>query len=355
MTHVHLSLTIADNADVLPAVSSASARIVFADPPYNTGNPREYVDSFEPSLWCKNMGFLIREAYRIVRDDGVFVATIGDKALGDLLTLGDEVFGREQRIALIPWIDRGHGGSRFTTGGTDFMIVWAKDRRKAKKWRVPPEGLTEFLMVTRRTFEDTGSDTEAGTAQRAWARAHPEYPWARNWDRSINGSPARPAPLTSRSTQYDYAVTSPSGVVYRPEKGWRCPQRTFEDLDARGLIIWDRGFPRHMKILDETYTVAPKPVIERDRRIATKYVESLIGPGRFASPKDHNVLAYWFSLMSDPGDIVIDTYGGSGSVAEACAVIGCHCLTIERDLADVVIDRHKAIEKIYDVSISIEW
>lgn len=345
--HTH-TLYLTDNTKILPALPAESVDTIMTDPPYNTRQSREYPDTFEPQAWRAMMDAFLRQAHRLLRPSGVLFLAVGQTMLADALSLGDAVFG--PKIALLTWTDpRGHAGNRFTRAGVDYIAAWAKNLSLAQPWTEPLPGIDEFMTTVAEAFAATGSDEDAARAGRAWARAHPEYPWAANYPRSVHGTPARHAPLTARGNPYRYTVTRPDGTRVCPPDGWRCPKTTFDRLAENGLIIWSGACPKRLLPLDPGKGRPPSPIIERDRRQATDHLAGLIGRGRFAAPKDHRELARWIAMSTPIGGVVLDPFAGSASTGEAVmrlnAERGFHLssIAVEKNVTDVARDRLKTV------------
>ena len=281
------TLHLADNQTILPALPDASIDTIMTDPPYGTGRDREYPDTYTPAAWQAMIEAFLRHAHRLLKPSGVCFTAVAAATLGYAQRIGDAIFTPAHRIATLTWTDRGQAGGRFTRGGTDYILVWARDRTRARPWSEPLPGVDDFMDTVRAAYQATGSDAQAAAAARAWARTHPDCPWAKEYRHSLRGVPARHVPLTARGHAYTYHVTAPDGRRLCPPGGWRCPQTTFTRLAAAGLIAWSGRHPRRILTLDPTKGTPPAPVIHRDRRHATDHPASLLGPVRFASPQDH--------------------------------------------------------------------
>lgn len=343
------TLHLADNQTILPALPDASIDTIMTDPPYGTGRDREYPDTYTPAAWQAMIEAFLRHAHRLLKPSGVCFTAVAAATLGYAQRIGDAIFTPAHRIATLTWTDRGQAGGRFTRGGTDYILVWARDRTRARPWSEPLPGVDDFMDTVRAAYQATGSDAQAAAAARAWARTHPDCPWAKEYRHSLHGVPARHVPLTARGHAYTYHVTAPDGRRLCPPGGWRCPQTTFTRLAAAGLIAWTGRHPRRILTLDPTKGTPPAPVIHRDRRHATDHLASLIGPGRFASPKDHRELARWIGMSTPPDGTVLDPFAGSGSTGEAVMRLNAaHNLNltsilIENTTGDVARDRLTAV------------
>jgi adenine-specific DNA-methyltransferase len=129
-----------DNLEVLARLRGdfeAKFRCVYLDPPYNTGRRfREYTDARSPDAWRDMMRARLAMLHPLIAEDGAVFVEIDDTELGSLLTVMDEVFGRDQRIAIVTIVRSASVGHKTINRGpvnvTDYLLVYAKDRRA---WR----------------------------------------------------------------------------------------------------------------------------------------------------------------------------------------------------------------------------
>jgi adenine-specific DNA-methyltransferase len=108
-------------------------RLAYLDPPYNTGRTfAEYKDTAEPASWAKAQRSVAELVHPLLRMDGALVAEIDDTELGSLLTVLDEVFGRENRVAVITVVRSAATGHKSQNRGpvnvSDFLLLYARDR-----------------------------------------------------------------------------------------------------------------------------------------------------------------------------------------------------------------------------------
>ncbi|CAN5128453.1 hypothetical protein BH09MYX1_BH09MYX1_50780 [soil metagenome] len=130
LVHGDNAIVLADRAEAL----RGSLRLVYLDPPYNTGRTfAEYHDDVDPEVWGQRLEALARLVHPMLREDGALVAEIDDTELGALIVVLDQVFGRANRISIITVVRSAATGHKAKNRGpvnvTDYLLLYAKERR----------------------------------------------------------------------------------------------------------------------------------------------------------------------------------------------------------------------------------
>ncbi|HEU4701548.1 MAG TPA: site-specific DNA-methyltransferase [Conexibacter sp.] len=177
-----------------------AVRLVYIDPPYNTGKDFVYPDNFRDPLeeylrysgqlngdggrlrantetggrfhsaWLSMMWPRLHLARSLLRDDGVVVVSIDDGEAPRLRMVLDEVFGEENFVAQLVWEGGRKNDARFVSVGHDYMLVYARDlaelRERVGRWQVAKPGVRELQAEAERIRADHDDDYAAATA--AW-------------------------------------------------------------------------------------------------------------------------------------------------------------------------------------------
>ncbi len=166
--------------------------LIYIDPPYNTGsqdfayNDRyvDETDAYRHSRWLRFMERRLRIARELLKDTGIAIVAIGDNEHHHLRMLLDQVMGPANFLADVAWQGRVKNDRRFTGGGTDFMLLYGRDRdaltRAGVRWTEPKPGAAELLGVARRAYAAAAgrgraraqAGEEATTLLRTWVREH---------------------------------------------------------------------------------------------------------------------------------------------------------------------------------------
>lgn len=348
-----------DNLQVLKLLKNGYAgavKLIYIDPPYNTGDSFTYNDDFSVSEteylvatgqvdergqattakkermgrkhapWLTMMSARLAVARHMLRRDGVFLASIDSNEVHHLRLLLDAVFGAENFVDMMTWRGARKGDAKLTGGGQDYILVYARDREWLRtndiRWRERKEGLESVYAKVNELRNEYGSDYEAATkALKEWYRsladenpsnAHSHYD--RIDERGIWFPDNISSPNYRENLIYDWKGYSP------PDNGWRYEKSRMEELDADGRLIYPKDKSKRVQIkayLHMRETWAPSSVFYRDRRAASRQLDELMDAKVFDDPKSPDVLARLFHSLTGDGDLILDFFAGSGSSGQA--------------------------------------
>ncbi len=330
----------------------------YIDPPYNTGNERwAYNDNVNSPVirewlgktvgkegetldrhdrWLCMMYPRLAVLRQFLREDGVIFVSIDDNELANLLLIMEEVFGSQNHLATIVWEKGKKGDSKFFSENHEYIVAYSRNKAllvaQNTKWKKRKAGVDRVLAHYKSLREKHGENHEGIREElMKWyralpkddpAKAHKHYNWSDghglyfpdNFHGPDDGRESRP--------RYDIFHPKTGKPCAKPSTGWRWEE-------SRTIIALAAKPPRIHFGLDETtipcrktylFEASQEPfptVFYKDGRAATLAVEQLLGKGRFAFPKDADVLADLIGMVSEPGDIVLDSFGGSGTTGQA--------------------------------------
>ncbi|WP_369148743.1 site-specific DNA-methyltransferase [Burkholderia pseudomallei] len=311
-------LVFGDNLLALKALEqefTGKIKCVYIDPPYNTGSAfTHYDDGLEHSIWLG----LMRDRLEIIKrllhpTDGSLWVSIDDYEAPYLRVLLDEVFGRRCFIASNVWQKRYSRENREAIGDVhEYILTYAVDPMRFKQIRnkVPPT--PEQTKVYRNPNND------------------PRGPW-------------RPIPMTAQeghaTKEQFYEITSPSGAVFTPPKGrcWGLSKATFERLRAEGRIYFGKNGdsqPNVIRYLSEIEGYVPWTWWPHDEVGHTdeskKEIHALFGKvDAFDTPKPERLMKRVLEIATNPGDLVLDSFAGSGTTGAVAHKMGRRWIMVE--------------------------
>ena len=320
-----------DNLEVLKLLQKSyndQVKLIYIDPPYNTGNDFVYNDDFnEPirhylevtgqvdsegnrlvantdtsgrksSKWLSMMYPRIKLAHNLLKDDGAIFISIDDNEVHHLRLLLNEIFGPENFIAQLIWKSKSGGAndSAYFAIDHEYIICYA---RNAKSFKL-----------------NLDKEAEVTTS----------YPLS-----DENGKYALER-LDKQNLQYsksmDYEITGPDGLTYKlehktlgkPNATWRWGKET---VKARmNELVFKEG-----KIYTKNYKkegAIPRSLLIEERfgrtRTGSTEVNELLNANYFDNPKPTKLIRHLVRIGSDEGDIVLDFFGGSGTTAHAVLI-----------------------------------
>jgi len=294
-----------------PAVRG-KVKCIFIDPPYNTGSAFEhYDDGLEHSLWLGMMRDRLEILRNLLSEDGSIWITIDDNEGHYLKILCDEVFGRSNFLATSVWQARySRSNDASISISHNFVLAYAMN---PELWK---------------TIRNRLSRTASQESQYKNPDADPKGPWrAIPWD----------APNIRENLSY--AIFTPTGRERRPPPG-RCWSRTEDqwlELVRLGRAYFGRsgdGAPSFKQYLSEASGIVPntwwshEEVGHTDE--AKKEIQVLFGKSNtFDTPKPERLMNRIIEIATNPGDLVLDSFAGSGTTGAVAHKMGRRWIMVE--------------------------
>ncbi len=312
-----------DNLEVLKLLQSSyynKVKMIYIDPPYNTGNDFVYEDDFKDPMakykevtqqttksnpetmgrfhtnWLNMMYPRLRLAANLLRDDGVIFISIDDNEVTNLRKLCDEVFGEENFVTDIIWkhTQQSKNDERYFSRQFNHTIVYAKKITCLEKFRFE------------RTEEDNKNYSNPDN--------DPKGLWRSGDVRSPN----------YRQTMC-YDIVAPNGnVIKAPENGWRWSEETLKEKMLTGEIIFKTDFSGIIRkiYLCEQEGRTPENLWQGERfgttRNATAEIKNLFnGIAVFDTPKPKELVINMLQIATKNNDLILDFFSGSATTAHA--------------------------------------
>lgn len=289
-----------DNLLALKALErkyAGTIKCIYIDPPYNTGSAFEhYDDNLEHSTWLSLMKPRLELLRSLLSDDGSIWISIDDDEGHYLKVLCDELFGRNNFVSTVIWEKKfsPQNDAKWLSDSHDFVLVYAKNK---ETWRPNLLPRTEEMDSRYKNPDDD-----------------PRGPWT-SGDCSVK----------TYSESSDYPITTPSGRVVNPPAGycWRFSKESFEQM-VKDNRIWfgadGNNVPRVKRFLSEVKQgLVSKTIWFRsevgDNQEAKKEVKQIDSENVFGTPKPERLIERILTLASNPGDLVLDSFLGSGTTA----------------------------------------
>ena len=295
----------------LEAEYSGKVKCIYIDPPYNTGNAFEhYDDGYEHSIWLSLMRDRLEILKNLLADDGSIWISLDDNEQAYCKVLCDEIFGRKNFVCNVIWQKKfsPQNDAKWLSDNHDFIIVYAKNK---EIWR--PNLLPRSLDMDAR-YKNLDDDPRG-----AWTSGD----------------------MLRKDVQKSglYSVTAPDGTVYNPPSGrsWRFPEYKYKELLADNKIWFGakgNGVPRIKRFLSDVKQGVTALTIWLHEEVghnqdAQKEVRKFNSIDVFATPKPEKLIHRILTLATKPGDLVLDSFLGSGTTAAVAHKMGRRWIGIE--------------------------
>lgn len=317
-----------DNLEVLKLLQKSyfrKVKMIYIDPPYNTGNDFVYEDDYADPLqryievtqqatksnpetmgrfhtnWLNMMYPRLRLAANLLQDDGVIFISIDDNEVANLRKICDEVFGEENFISQQIWEKKfaPQNDDKYITAVHDYIIIYAKYK---ELWRPKLQKRTKSALEK---FKNPDND-ERGV----WTSGD----------------------LTSKTKAagHSYAILSPSGKEFYPPEGrqWAPSYETYLKLKSENRLWFGENgtnVPRQKQFLSEIQPgIVPTTIMfhsecGHNQEAKKELISILPGIGNaFETPKPSRLLIKLMGLVNfDNNDIILDFFSGSATTAHA--------------------------------------
>ena len=311
-------LIFGDNLLALKALEhefTGKVKCVFIDPPYNTGSAfQHYDDGVEHSLWLTLMRDRLEILRRLLTDDGSIWITLDDNEHAYCKVLCDEIFGRANFVASLAWQKKVSpaNDAKWFSGDHDHMLVFARDKTRWRPNRLPRTSAQE------RYYTNPDNDPRG-----AWNSA--AYTCAKTAE--------------ERPNLY-YAITNPNtgeAIWPRRTRVWAYDAQTHEQNVQNNLLYWGRDgqsrSPRIKKFLSSGRNVVPRSVWGYDEAGHTQEARmemlALDPANPFSTAKPERLLQKVVLTATQPGDLIIDSFAGSGTTGAVAHKTGRRWIMIE--------------------------
>lgn len=308
-------LIFGDNLLALKALESEFAgkvKCVFIDPPYNTGSAfTHYDDGLEHSIWLSLMRDRLEIIHNLMSDEGSLWITIDDNEVHYLKVMCDEIFGRSNFIANVVWQKRLSPDIRATLGaGHDHLLVIAKSTNHFKN-NIKPLPKNE---KQKSAYRNPDNDSRG-----SWVSS----------DYTAQGY--RPNQM--------YKIITPSGATFEPPAGkcWKNIESVFLKLVEDNRIWFGQdgsSMPRRKTFLSESegqvaWTWWTNEEVGHTQEAKREIISIFGNENIFDTPKPERLLERIIYLSTNPNDLVLDSFAGSGTTGAVAHKMGRRWIMIE--------------------------
>ena len=352
-----------DNLEVLKLLQRSymgRVKMIYIDPPYNTGSDFVYHDDFHRSAaeedleagnvdelgnrfrkntdtngkfhsdWCSMIYSRLLVARSLLTEDGVIFISIDDNEVENLRKVCDEVFGEVNFVAQFIWRGGRRNAAKFISTSHEYILCFVKSISYCNNhnicWHEKKKGLEEIYKKVEELNSTNGSDFAKSSAElKAWYKSlpddsesknHSHYNWidtkgvyfASDISRGGGGGP-----------KWDIVNPETGNVVKTPMRGWAYSNKEEILKDIKdGLIHFNGdGVPCKKRYLKDNESQLKETVFYKDRRGSSKRLRSLMESDCFTFPKDEEILSNFIESFSDSHALILDFFSGSATTAHA--------------------------------------
>jgi adenine-specific DNA-methyltransferase len=313
-------LFVGDSLDVLRVLSEVPeyrreyrgrVRLAYWDPPFNTGQAfAHYDDWMEHSTWLSFMCDRLAAVRDLLSSDGSLWMHLDDAEVHRMRCLLDEVFGQDCFVSEVSWraADSSNNDAQAFSNDHNTILIYSK-RPGWKSRRLPRTAQSNAH------YRNPDDD--------------PRGPW-------FAGNVSSPNPRPNLTYAIDESFGWQGTPIPPPANGWRWDKSLVREKIASGEIVLSESEPGRPRLMRKTYLseqegLAPSSVWadleETGHNRQAKYELKRLFPGvptadLFATPKPERLLRKVLMVATEPGDVVLDVFGGSGTTAAVAHKMG---------------------------------
>lgn len=349
-----------DNLEVLKLLQRGyhgKVKMIYIDPPYNTGHDFVYHDSFGNTIenykrqtgltgqsnadtsgryhsdWCSMMYPRLKLARELLSDEGIILINIDENEYVNLQNIMREVFGEQNDLGTIVWDKRNpKGDSTGIAMQHEYIVAYSKQKNfiADKHTLQRPKKNAESMLAKARSLYGKISPTysleDANREYKAWIKTKTELTGGEKAYSNIDeqGRVYQPVSMAwpnKKKAPDDYFVPLIHPITGKPcpvpPRGWRNPSSTMQDLLDKGLILFgtdESTQPRRKYLLDENM-MENIPSLLYNGSSDTAMLERMGTP--FDTPKVTAVCQEHIQALTNDDDIILDFFSGSATTAHA--------------------------------------
>lgn len=311
------ALTALNRIPELASQFGGQVRLVYIDPPFNTGQAfANYDDNLEHSVWLSMLRDRLVQIKPLLAPDGSIWVHLDDAEVHRCRCVMDEILGAANFVATVVWEkDKGRRSDTHISSAHDYLLVYSPS---PNRWKGARNLLPRSEEQDRR-YRNPDND--------------PRGPWLQG----DNGT------AKSGSDASRWPITLPSGRVVRPPggRGWAFGRATFQAALAAGSIYFGRD-GNGMPIMKKYLSVVQQGVVPRswwpadeaghNQEAKRDHLRKMFpDEDPFATPKPERLLERIIHIATNPSDIVLDCFAGSGTTAAVAHKMGRRWVTVERE------------------------
>ena len=347
-----------DNLEVLKLLQETylgKIKMIYIDPPYNTGNDFVYEDNFAQSTeeYLENSGQYDDEGNKLVTnaesngrfhtdwlnmiyprlklakdllsDDGVIFMSIDDNEVDNIRKCGDELFGASNFLAhIIHKNNSMKNQSKYVGVSTEYVLIYAKNlaslNEKQGAWRTKKKGATEINAMFKK-LKEKGLSLAEIRSEIMEMYSRPKYAHLSRWNKVDEFGVFKDADLSRNNGPKDYTIINPNTgkPCPVPKRGWGKSYEELQRLQKENLIWYgdEKTAPGMKSYLTEDSESVFDNFFFADTACDKKAIDKLFGSPVFEFPKSLELMKQIISLCTTSGDTILDFFSGSATTAHA--------------------------------------
>lgn len=347
-----------DNLEVLKLLQKSynnKIKIIYIDPPYNTGNDFVYKDDFKKSIdiyleqtgqvdrernrlstntenngrfhtdWLNMMYSRLKLARNLLTSDGVVFISIDDSEQSRLKMMCDEIFGEINFIAeIIHKNNSNKNQTQFIGVSTEYILVYARSlsflRNENREWRIPKKGSADIVKYFEQA-KSKGMNLEDILSDIKDLYKRPKYSHLSRWNKIDSKGIFKDENISREGGPKNFTIINPKTgkECAIPPRGWGKNYQELLKLQKEDMIYYgdENSVPGIKYYLKSDTVSVPDNFWFFDNSVDVRWIKTTFGSYIFENPKPLEMLKQILILNSSKNDIILDFFSGSATTAHA--------------------------------------
>ncbi|MBF0481909.1 MAG: site-specific DNA-methyltransferase [Desulfovibrionaceae bacterium] len=357
-----------DNLEALKLLQKSylgKVKMIYIDPPYNTGKDFIYPDNYSESLqtyleytgqvdsegrkfgtntdtdgrfhskWLNMMYPRLYLARNMLKDDGVIFVSIDNNESTNLRELLDEIFGEENFVGIIVWHNATDNNPTNIAVEHEYIYCYSRNKWNIEtEWKADYHAVKDLLL--RKEVELLAKFKDIDSLQQAyseWFKINKQFLWPLDRYKYIDldgiyiGSQSVHNP-GREGYRYDVVHPVTKKPCKQPLLGYRFPKETMDSILAEDRILFgeDESKIIELKVYAKDYRSKLASIFELDGRAGPYDLKSVFPESLkvFTNPKPQVLIREFINFVTSPSDIILDFFAGSGTTAHAVLDLNKH-------------------------------
>lgn len=321
------NLYIVGDADVkLNLIEKNSIKLIYIDPPYNTGSKFIYNDDRESAEWLSFISPKLHQSKRVLTEDGVIFISIDDSEYASLKILCDQIFGLKNHLGTLITRQATRSNSKHINTIHEYVLCYAKNKQKTKRFETLRINIPSYAQVIDRITKEIKSINKKSGQQEAQKHLnallkHYEhvdgFSWLRNYNLVDFEGNVYFAKDLSMPGKPNMLIIPEYEIKLEPLKtrSWAGADKVKKLLDENKVVFKD-GRPYKKSLLVESKD-SLMSILSFYSRQGTHDLERLGLKDIFDTPKPVGMIKLFILSVCDKDDIVLDFFSGSATTGQA--------------------------------------
>jgi len=317
---------VGDAEEKLKDISTNSIKLIYIDPPYNTGSKFVYNDKRDSADWLGFMKSKLIESKRVLSEDGVIFISIDDNEYANLKLLCDEVFGVSNKLGTLITRQATRSNSKHINTIHEYVLCYAKDKKQTKKFETNRVNIPIYRQAIKKISREIKSELKTKGKKSAEKKlkvllSHYDhidgYSWLKNYNLIDEDGEIYFAKDLSTPGKPNKLNIPEINMKLEPlrTRSWT-RKETMIELFNTNQLVYKSGRPYRKSLLKDSKD-SLMSFLNFYSRQGVHDLDKLGLKGLFDTPKPVDMIKLFILCVCKGDDVVLDYFSGSATTGQA--------------------------------------